>query len=66
MLEWNQNNIDIEGLYVGDFGCGAGMLSIASGLLECCVGFDVDASKINIALLFSKKNDNYFYLSLKK
>jgi len=44
-------NEDIEGLCVGDFGCGTGMLSIASSLMDCahCIGIDVDVDALAIA-----------------
>ena len=40
-----------EGMAIGDFGCGTGMLSIASSLMGCAfsIGFDVDIKALAIA-----------------
>ena len=42
---------DITGLSIGDFGCGTGILSIASSLMGCIysTGVDVDRGALNIA-----------------
>ena len=44
-------NDDIEGLSIGDFGCGTGMLSVASSLMGCVcsLGIDVDLNALQIA-----------------
>lgn len=51
MIYTAAQNSDIEGLTIGDLGCGTGMLSIASSLMDCvhCVGVDVDLNALDIA-----------------
>lgn len=52
---------DIEGQTVGDFGCGAGMLTIASNVLGSShtVGFDVDQDALDNAWVNCRKLDIY-------
>ena len=47
---------DIENCFVGDFGCGTGMLSIASNALGSpyVVGFDIDESALETAWINCK------------
>lgn len=48
---------DIENCTVGDFGCGPGILSIASSLLEAAtvVGFDIDESALETCWINLRK-----------
>ncbi|XP_070565143.1 rRNA N(6)-adenosine-methyltransferase METTL5-like [Ptychodera flava] len=52
---------DIEGKLVGDLGCGCGVLSIGSLMLEAslCVGFDIDEDALEIC----QQNREEFELS---
>ena len=53
MIHLAHQNDDIEDLYIGDFGVGTGMLSIASCLMGSyqVQGIDVDIDALNIAQL---------------
>lgn len=49
-----QNNYDdLDGKFVGDLGCGTGMLSVGSAILGAShvVGFDIDCDALSIAKL---------------
>lgn len=62
MIYTAQNTFnDISGCCVGDLGCGAGMLSIASNHLGSAltVGFDVDEEALDNAWVNCRKLDVY-------
>lgn len=47
----DQSFDDIEGKFIGDLGCGCGVLSVGCSILGCaaCVGFDIDEDALERA-----------------
>jgi predicted RNA methylase len=55
----DQSFDDIDGKFIGDLGCGCGVLSVGCSILGCaaCVGFDIDEDALETASRNCKEFD---------